>query len=69
MINDLKHVNLSTQIIELKGLQTKMHLCLLSKVDRLTKTTLIIYFYETKEIEATGLSNKKFQLKPLLFSR
>ena len=63
-INDLEHVNLPMQTIEVEGLQMKMHLRLLLKIDRLTKTTLVIYFHETKEIEATLLSNQKSQLKP-----
>jgi len=63
-INDLEHVNLSMQIIEVEGLQIETHPCLLSKVGRQTKTTLVIYFHETKEIEAPRLSNQKSKLKP-----
>jgi len=48
-------------MIEVEELQIEMHLRLLSKVDRLTKTTLVIYFHETKEIEVIGLSNQKSQ--------
>ena len=47
MNNDLKHANLPTQMIEVEGLQIEAYLRLLSKVDRLTKTTLVVYFHET----------------------
>jgi len=36
--NELEHANLPTQTIEMEGLQVEMHLCLLPKFDRLTKT-------------------------------
>ena len=46
--NELEHANLPTQTIEMEGLQVEMHLCLLLKVDRLTKIILVIYFHETR---------------------
>ena len=45
-------------MVEVEGLQIKMYLRLLSNVDRLTNTTLVIYFHETKVTKATGLSNQ-----------
>jgi len=57
--NDLEHVNLPTQIIEVEGLQIEVHLRFLSEVDRLTKTILVVYFHETRIIKAIGLSNQK----------
>ena len=64
MNNDLEHVNLSIQAIEMEELQIEAYLRFLSKVVRLTKTTLVIYFHETRIVNATELSNKKSQLKP-----
>ena len=62
--HELEHANMLKKTIEIEGLQIKMHLSLLSKVNRLTKTTSVINFHETKVIKATGLSNQNFQLKP-----
>ena len=58
MYNDLEHADQPTQTIEVEGLQIKMHLRLSSKVDRLTKTTLIIYFHETGVVKDTEFSNQ-----------
>jgi len=63
MIYKLEHVQLPTQTIAVKGLQIETYLRLLSKINRLTKITLVIYFHETKDNEAIGLSNQKSQLK------
>jgi len=58
MNHELGHANLLKQTIEVEGLQIKIHLRLVSKVNRLTKITLIIYFHETKVIKPIGLSNQ-----------
>jgi len=58
MNHELGHANLLKQTIEAEGLQIKIHLPLVSKVNRLTKITSIIYFHEIKVIKPIGLSNQ-----------
>jgi len=48
-----------------KGLPFRAHLSLLSKVNRLAKLILIIYFHETKIIKATRFRNQLFPIETL----
>lgn len=48
-----------------KGLTFRAHLSLLSKVNRLTKLIVIIYFHKTKIIKATRFRNQLFPLETL----
>jgi len=43
-----------------------MHLHLFSKIDKLTKTILFVYFHETRVIKAMRVNNQKSQLKALI---
>ena len=63
---DLGHANLRTQTTEVEWLQIEAHLRLPSKVDRLTKIILVIYFHETRIIKGTRLSNQKLPIKTLI---
>jgi len=48
-----------------KGLRFRVLLSLLSKVNELTKLTLVIYFHETKTIKATRFYNQIIPIEAL----
>jgi len=48
-----------------KGIRFRAHLSLLSKVNRITKLILVIYFHETKTIKATGFHNQIIPIEAL----